>query len=109
MDLVPTILDRLAYSGPFLSFGHSLYDSSASRYAMCKFHGLQLIDSTYLFRFDAATDEPVCLYSIHDTAMKNNLLNRKDHSTDQDRLLRYSKAVIQRYNNALIQNRLYVK
>jgi phosphoglycerol transferase MdoB-like AlkP superfamily enzyme len=109
VDVVPTILDRLAYSGPFLSFGHSIYDSSASRYAMCKFHGLQLIDSTYLFRFDAAADEPVCLYSIHDTAMKNNLLNRREYSPDQNRLLWYSKAVIQRYNNGLIQNKLYVK
>ncbi|SEP48759.1 Phosphoglycerol transferase MdoB [Niastella yeongjuensis] len=109
IDLVPTILDRLAYSKPFLSFGHSIYDSTAPQYAVCKSQGLQLIDSTCLFRFDPVKDEPVCLYKIGDTALKNNLLNQKSCSPDQDRLLRYSKAVIQRYNNAVIQNQLYVK
>lgn len=109
MDIVPTILDRLAYSDPFMSFGHSLYDTAGS-YAVSKFYGLQLCDSSFLFRFNQDMDEPVCLYNTStDSAMKINLLNIQDFSDKKNKMLRYSKAMIQRYNNSLIQNQLYVK
>jgi phosphoglycerol transferase MdoB-like AlkP superfamily enzyme len=109
LDVVPTILDRLSYAEPFMSFGHSIYDTTQA-YAICKSSGIQMMDSSFLFRFNPEVNEPVCLYNTSvDTAMTTNLLNNSGYSSIKEKMLLYSKAFAQRYNNALIQNKLFVK
>lgn len=109
LDVVPTILDRLSYAEPFMSFGHSIYDTTQA-YAICKSSGIQMMDSSFLFRFNPEVNEPVCLYNTSvDTAMTTNLLNNSGYSSVKEKMLLYSKAFAQRYNNALIQNKLFVK
>ncbi|WP_165760278.1 LTA synthase family protein [Niastella populi] len=109
LDIVPTILDRLSYSEPFMSFGRSVNDT-INQPAVCKYAGLQMIDSSFVFRFNPELNEPVCMFDTRkDPALTNNLLNMPEYSTFEKRMLLFGKAFIQRYNNALIQNQLYIK
>ena len=109
LDILPTILDRLSYSDPFMCFGHSIYDT-VKQPVISPFAGLQLIDSSFLFRFNPDLNEPVCLFNTNnDSALTNNLLNKPEYNAVENRMLQFSKAFIQRYNNALIQNQLYIK
>lgn len=109
LDIVPTIMDRLAYSEPFMSFGHSIYDT-ATAYAVCKVSGIQFFDSSFIFCFNPDANEPVALYKTGtDSTLKHNLLKDPGYSTVEGRMLRYSKAFVQRYNNSVVQDQLYVK
>jgi phosphoglycerol transferase MdoB-like AlkP superfamily enzyme len=109
-DIVPTILDKLAYSDPFMAFGRSIYDSSEN-YVVNKYQGMvQVTDSSFLLGFNAETGKPAYLLNTrNDATLKINLLDSLPYAATRDRLLRFNKAVIQRYNNALIQNQLYIK
>lgn len=108
IDVVPTILHKLAYRGAFMSFGRSIYDTSES-YAINKFHGVvQAIDTGFIFGYNPETNEPVYLYRTSgDSSVKINLLNNPADDDIRKRLLRFNKAFQQRYNNSLIYNRIF--
>lgn len=109
-DIVPTILDKLAYSNPFMAFGRSVYDTTAN-YVVNKYQGMvQVTDSSFVLGYNAETGQPTYLLKTqNDSTLKVNLLDTARYAGTRERLLRYNKAVIQRYNNALIENQLYVK
>jgi phosphoglycerol transferase MdoB-like AlkP superfamily enzyme len=109
-DIVPSILDKLAYSDPFMAFGRSIYDT-AENYVVNKYQGMvQVTGSNFLLGYNANTDKPAYLLNTHnDSTLKVNLLGNAQYAGIANRMLQFNKAVIQRYNNSLIQNQLYVK
>jgi phosphoglycerol transferase MdoB-like AlkP superfamily enzyme len=110
MDIVPTILDRLHYAGPFMAFGRSV-DDTAVNYMLSRPGSLvQVLDSSFLLGYNDATSQPVYLYRYHqDEPLQHNLLHDTAYREPVGRLQRYLKAVIQRYNNSLINNDLLIK
>jgi phosphoglycerol transferase MdoB-like AlkP superfamily enzyme len=109
-DIVPTILDKLAYSNAFMAFGRSIYDT-AENYVMNRYIDLvQITDSRFILGYNAGTSRPAYLLNTaNDSTLKINLIDTVKFAGTRERLLRYNKAVIQRYNNALIENQLYIK
>jgi phosphoglycerol transferase MdoB-like AlkP superfamily enzyme len=107
LDLVPTILDRLHYSQPFMAFGRSV-DDTAANYLITRPGSLvQVMDSAGLLGYNPLSDQPVYLYHPHeDPALQRNLLGDSRYAGESQRLERYLRAIVQRYNNSLIKNRL---
>jgi len=110
IDIVPTILDKLAYSNTFMAFGRSIYDTAES-YVVNQYQGMvQVTGSSFLSGYNPETEKQAYLFNMHnDSTLKIDLSDSIKYTGIRQRMLRYNKAVIQRYNNALIQNQLYVK
>ncbi len=102
-DIMPTVLNILNYPKPYLSFGRNLTDSTAN-YAFNYVNGTyQLLSDEY--SYISQGDEAIGLYNRKaDSLMRDNLLNKKLLVQEQyDSLL---KAVIQQYNNRMIDNKM---
>jgi phosphoglycerol transferase MdoB-like AlkP superfamily enzyme len=110
LDIVPTILDKLQYSQPFMAFGRSINDSN-DNYIINRGRGtMQVMDSEFLFGYSEDLERPEYLFRPHtDSTLTNNLLNNSSYYSRQNKLEGHLKAVIQRYNNSLISNSLYIK
>jgi phosphoglycerol transferase MdoB-like AlkP superfamily enzyme len=109
-DIVPTILDKLTYSDPFMAFGRSIYDTTEN-YVVNKYQGMvQVTGSDFLLGYNAETNKPAYLLNTrNDSTLKVNLLDTARYADIKNRMLQFNKAVMQRYNNALIKNQLYIK
>jgi phosphoglycerol transferase MdoB-like AlkP superfamily enzyme len=109
-DLVPTILDKLSYSGPFMSFGRSIYDTAENYVVNNHLNIVQVTDNRYMLGFNTQTNRPAYLYSTtSDSSLKIDLLDSPQYAGIKNRLLQYDEAVVQRYNNSLIQDSLFIK
>lgn len=110
LDIVPTILDRLHYPRPFMSFGQSMGDSSHS-YVINRFYDrIQVHDGHFMLGYRAETDQPVYLYDIeNDFNLKANLLDDPQYAAQRQALEQRARMWVQRYNNSLIQHRLWVE
>lgn len=104
IDIMPSILDYLAYDMDFLAYGVSLFRQDADRLA---FHYLnhiyQIIDQDYILEFDGT--QAIALYRhTEDPFMQQNLLSQ--HTDRADTLTVHLKARIQEFNNRLYRNQL---
>jgi phosphoglycerol transferase MdoB-like AlkP superfamily enzyme len=105
-DIMPTLLDMLHYPKPFISFGGSLLRSNEPRFNLSYLNGnYQLIQDGYAWQTDHTISN--ALYNFeHDSSLAINLYaHQKNISSEKDKLL---KAVIQQYNNRMIENRLSI-
>jgi phosphoglycerol transferase MdoB-like AlkP superfamily enzyme len=104
IDIMPTILNYLGYNKPYFAFGKDLLDDRADRIAVNYIgNTFQLIWDNWVIQHNAVTT--VGLYDrSNDPLMKNNLVGKTD--SVQYRMERKVKAVIQQYNNRMIDNRL---
>ncbi|MCX7863021.1 MAG: sulfatase-like hydrolase/transferase [Bacteroidales bacterium] len=106
-DIAPSILDYLGISTSMICFGSSIWDSSATRFAINYINGSYLfVYDKYAMEFDG--EKMTGLYDITtDSLMYNNLL----HTPIEQRefMLSLLKSVIQQYDDAIINNRLTVK
>jgi phosphoglycerol transferase MdoB-like AlkP superfamily enzyme len=105
-DIMPTILDILHYPKPFVAFGGSLLRTDEPRFSISFLNGnYQIIKDGYAFQTDHSLSEEL-FYFEQDSLLTINLIrNQKNIATENDRLL---KAVIQQYNNRLIENKLSI-
>ncbi len=107
IDIMPTILNYLNYDGEYIAFGNNLLDDSYESFAFntngttynlyMKDHILEMVDT-----------KPVGLYNYkNDHFLENNLMGKEPDIQDQmsDKL----RAIIQSYNNRLINNNMVVK
>lgn len=110
VDIVPTILHKLHYTKPFMSFGYSAEDT-ATRYIFNRFKGIfQLTGGGFLLGYNGEKDQSVFLYNIiTDPAMQFNLLQDSRYAEDRKRMEQRMRGLIQRYNNSLINQQLFVK
>ncbi len=108
IDIMPSILDYLNYNKPFYSLGNSAFDSTANRFI------INHINDRYYFIHDnlyTANIEDSVYYIFDfpkDSLLKKNLVKNKtiyqEYQNKSDSLF---KAVIQTFNNDLINNRSY--
>jgi phosphoglycerol transferase MdoB-like AlkP superfamily enzyme len=113
LDVVPTILSKLHYAKSFMSFGNDFLVPDSLSYGFSiarKNDGYQLIDSAGLLCMDDQVDKPFAhiLYQYHyktDTALKNNFYT----DAESHRREEYLKAIIQRFNNSLLDRKLLIR
>ena len=104
-DIMPTVLDYLNFPSPYLAFGNNLFDPSGKRFVM------NYIQDSYQF---LAGD--FVLYFTDDKL--NAIFNRKDDPELRKNLIgkvdltgetQLGKAIIQQFNNRMIENRMVVE
>ena len=106
-DIMPTVLGHLHYQKPYLAFGRDMVRESTTPVAFnYKDNTYQLFEGDYLLTFDGT--RTVGLYDIrHDPLMQTNLAAE---GIDVLRKMEEKiKAVIQQYNNRMIDDRLTVE
>lgn len=104
IDIMPSILDYLNYPKNYFAFGNSVFDSSASHYAINFYSGqFGIIEDNYALGFDG--EKSIDLYDFtKDSLLSTNLINsKKDKVIQMENKL---KAVIQTYQQSLINNRM---
>jgi len=105
-DIMPTVLDMLHYPKPFVAFGGSLLRDNEPRFDLSYLNGnYQLINGGYAWQTDHAVSQ--ALYNFqNDSLLATDLTkSQKNIAAEKDKLL---KAVIQQYNNRLIENKLSI-
>ncbi len=104
IDIMPTVLSYLGVSDSVFCFGNNLLDSNKVGFSICfKQPNYQLVMNDYMITFDGANI--LSLYYVkEDKELKNNLLNNE--LSQKDEMLRFVKAFLQHYNNALIYNKM---
>lgn len=105
-DIMPTVLDMLHYPKPFIAFGGSLLRNTEPRFNLSYLNGnYQLIHDGYVLQTDLSVSE--ALYNFqYDSLLTKNLFKHKEYvAAEKDKLL---KAIIQQYNNRLIENKLSI-
>lgn len=102
LDIVPSVLDKLGYSKPFTSFGTSFYRNEPV-FSVNRLNGMyHYIDSTDLIGYDDIHDRVLYQYKWKDDPFLQQ--NRLTKAAAQR--IRPLKAILQRTNNALINNKL---
>jgi phosphoglycerol transferase MdoB-like AlkP superfamily enzyme len=106
-DIMPTLLDMIHYPKPFMAFGGSLLRGNEPRFNLSFLNGnYQLIREGYVYQTDFNLSN--ALYNFeNDSLLTINLIrHQKNIVSENDRLL---KAVIQQYNNRMIENKLSLR
>ncbi|MFZ9982424.1 MAG: LTA synthase family protein [Cyclobacteriaceae bacterium] len=103
IDILPSILSYLNYDRPFIAFGKDLFKPGPEYSFNYAGMAYQLMDGNYLFRFDGK--EVLGLFDY-----RNNPLMTTNVSTSIDVSLmrKKSEAMIQQYNNRMVENRLTI-
>ncbi len=104
IDIMPTILDLMHFPESFHCFGKSLFDKEKVHYSYQYNNGIfQIMDGRYALLFDGRAWSGMYDY-LKDPSMKINIADNlpKKRNEMLDRL----KAVIQRYQKAMINNEL---
>jgi len=106
-DIMPSVLHYLNYQDSFIAFGNSVFDTTSEGFAVNFLNGVyQIIDGHHILQFDGK--ECIGLYNFKtDSVLQNNLLTSEPKIEEQ--LKRKLKAIIQNYNNRLINNQLTIE
>lgn len=106
-DIMPSVLNYLDYNKKFIAFGNSVFDTTADHYAVNYMNGIyQFINNGYTLLYDG--NNVIGLYNIRkDRLLKHNLL--KESPKIVTRLKNKLKAILQSYDNRLINNDLIVR
>ena len=103
-DIMPSVLSYLGYDKDFIAFGTNIFDTSAPRFSIHYISGLYgLIKDGYLLEYDGS--KSTALYDLTADKMQTNNLVSK-HLPIMKKLVNFTKAYIQQYNNRIIENRL---
>ncbi len=107
-DIMPSLLHLIGYQQPFFSFGKSVFDTK-------KGYSASYIGDKYLYfgsyqeqhyMLTYQDEEVKGIYNLNDQLQTTNLM---DQLTLKKTLANELKAMIQRYNNALINNKMTVQ
>lgn len=112
VDIIPTVLDKLNYSGYYTGFGRSLLDTTfTNRYVVNRMNAVhQVITDQFVLGYNEPLEKLQYLYHYAtDPLLKHNLANDPAHETEKERLQHIIKANIQQYNNSLLKRSLYSK
>lgn len=103
-DILPTVMSLLGYDKPFVSYGHNMFAPAEKHFAVNYFNGaFQLTEGGYLLQFE--NEKPISLYHYPtDLLLRNNLLGTLP--TIEQAMTNQLKAIIQHYNNGMLENRL---
>ena len=103
-DIMPTVLSMLGIEDKFIAFGNDMFDSSKGHFAYNFYNGAhQLIEGEWMLQY--MNDNTIALYNVvEDKLMKQNVVGK--YPKVQEAMERRIKALIQQYNNRLIDNEL---
>jgi len=106
IDIMPSVLDFLNYDKEFYSFGNSVFRNEKN-YSVNYLSGVyQYINGDFTYLFDG--DSSVALYNFKiDRLLHRNMVSYKYKTIK--RMNKELKAIIQTYNNDLINNKLTAK
>lgn len=106
IDIMPTILDYLNFPKSYFCFGNSVFDTIQPHFAFTYSNNMfQLIEDGYSYGFNG--QKSIDLYNIHaDSLLQNNLVNAD--TTRMKRMEEKTKAIIQTFQQALINNQMHV-
>lgn len=103
IDIMPSVLGLLHYEKPYVSFGRDAFRDSTEAFAFNYSDGYNLLQENYLLQFDGK--RTVALYDFKsDPMMKHDL--QKQVPEVRKRMEMRIKAIIQQYNNRMVDNRL---
>lgn len=105
VDVVPTVLNKLNYSGIYTGFGRSLMDSvGVERYVVNRMNYIhQLIDSEFVLGYNEPAEKVEYFYNYkNDPSLRTNLVNDPTYVQQRQKLDTILRANIQQYNNSLI-------
>ena len=114
-DIMPTVLNLVGYTKPYVAFGIDLLNTpAADTWAINYLDGIyQYCKGDYVLQFDG--QQSLGLYRLDDRLMRHNLILSGNHkvlreakrqSRVQSQLEREAKAIIQQYMDRMIDNRL---
>jgi phosphoglycerol transferase MdoB-like AlkP superfamily enzyme len=103
-DILPSVLDYLHFKGKFISFGNSVFDSTATRFNVTFLNdSYQIVQGDYAMHYDGKSIRALYNYK-KDPLLKTNLMDTyRGKTKEMETVL---KAVIQQYNNRMINNKL---
>jgi phosphoglycerol transferase MdoB-like AlkP superfamily enzyme len=106
VDIMPSVLGYLHYDKPYVAFGRDIMHEQSEPFAFNYNNVYQLYEDQYFFQYDGV--KPIGLYDFRrDQLLLHNLLNKREDV--QARMEKKMKAIIQQYNNRMIENRLVMK
>lgn len=106
IDIMPSVLGYLNYDKPYVAFGRDVFNETTEPFAFnYKDETYQLFMRDYLLVFDGTRS--IGLYNFkQDKLIENNLINT--HEEVVDGMEPMIRAIIQQYNNRLIEDRLTI-
>lgn len=107
IDIMPSVLGILHYDKPYVAFGRNVFDRSSRAFAFNYSDEMyNLYEGDYLLMFDGK--KPVSLFNYRqDKMLKNDLKHAEPRKVQA--LEQYIKAIIQQYNNRMVEDRLTVQ
>lgn len=107
IDIMPTVLNYLGYDNSYLAYGCDLLNPSEEKFAFNYLNNTyQLFMNDYLLLFDGS--KPIALYKFRtDLLLKNNLLPALPEVAHA--MEKKIKAIIQQYNNRMVDNKLTIE
>lgn len=104
IDLMPSIAHYIGYEKSFCAFGNSLFDTTANRYQISYLSGVyQLFHQGYILQFT----ENQAFSLKHDPenhASQMELIKKEPQRLKEEET--FCKAIIQQYNNRMMNNKL---
>lgn len=107
IDIMPSVLGYLHYGKPYVAFGRDLFREKQEPFAISfRDNNYQLIQGRYLLQYNG--QKSIALYDIENDPLctTNALEQHQDVVAVMENRL---KAIVQQYNNRLIEDRLTVK
>lgn len=103
IDILPTVLNYLNYPKPYFSFGFDAFSEREDNFLVNNIGGVfNFFQGDYFMTHDG--QRPTAIYNIaEDKFLKKDLLSDRSLADSLDKTL---KAFIQRYNYAMIHNKL---
>lgn len=107
IDIMPSILGYLHYDQPYVAFGRNVFDTGTTPFAFnYKDNVYQLVEGEYLLQFDG--QRAVALYHFtEDRLCTHNLVS--ENPAVLAPMEKRVKAIIQQYNNRMVDDRLSVR
>jgi phosphoglycerol transferase MdoB-like AlkP superfamily enzyme len=105
-DIMPSVIDYLGISTPFVAFGKSVFSDNNGSFATNYLGGIyQYFKGDYMLMFDG--DKSTALYQYtNDKLLKNNILKQSTNIAGAMEM--QFKAIIQQYNSRLLTNTMVV-
>lgn len=106
-DIMPTLAALTKTEMPLVAFGNNLFDTTSKSFAVNYLSGIyQMIHNDTLVLF--SNQKTIEMYDlVRDPTQKNNLLEAQNNAAEKQEM--FFKALLQQYNNRLIDNALIVK
>ena len=101
-DIFPSVVDFLGYDADVMSFGNSVFATDVDPFSISYLNNIyQLVEDDYCLQYDGS--EVIAFYNWkNDPELQKNLIASADFKPYERKI----KAIIQQYNNRLIENKL---